>query len=346
MKKIQLADDVELVGNRVCLPLSAEQLNAEWNQTRFMVKLKSALAEGDISGKVQLTVQNEATVDRWDSEQSVIRCGVDSLFDFPDIAAWEIRSSSSRLSWKMPPISAFSCISTFLKLRSSPALIPTVKVAPMDSIRLFVFVLLWLPVPHLVGQEAMIEKGKKLLFRGRFDEARGVFTEARMKPHRKSFFDALVNQAQAQRETGERRQDLLKRAARSYEAAIERQPNYAPALNNLARIRVELGEFDKAKRNYEKAIRSAGSKKAEYSKNFADAVSNKEIPDQSISREMRVEVLKRNVLLARQQTDAILSQHHMLMDLFADRDQCMTYLWDLADQGKPRIGSPDGNRLR
>lgn len=184
------------------------------------------------------------------------------------------------------------------------------------------------------GQEERIDLTKQKIIKGKFKEARSIIRQAdlEIEEHRRAFFLGLADQYEAARAVGQRKSQLLSSAAKHYERALTINPNWSPALNNLARIRLDEGRVDEAKSKYSQAIENSADQKSMYSQKAVDAFQGKLPADQNL------EILRRNVELGSPDSTETAQAHRQVMELVQRRpNDCLDYLWETAESGKPRL---------
>ena len=118
-------------------------------------------------------------------------------------------------------------------------------------------------------------RGRAALGAARYEEALELFTEAssqasdRETEDRLLFYRAVTCQRMAEGAEGDRRQDLLHRSARLYDAYLEARPDSGAATNNLAKVYAALGWNDTAAGLFEQALALEDDKQGLYLKNYA-----------------------------------------------------------------------------
>jgi len=123
--------------------------------------------------------------------------------------------------------------------------------------------------------------------------------------------------------------DALTAAAKDYESALALQPDYGPALNNLAQIYGKLGQEDLARQTFHRAIKAGGAKQAFYTANFADFLTTQG-GRADIARACD---LYAEAAVAQPDNDAL---HQKLVDtcLSWSPKELTRYFWDLLSRGQ------------
>ena len=117
---------------------------------------------------------------------------------------------------------------------------------------------------------------REALGAGRYEEALELFTKASSEASERDtmdrllFYRAVTYQQMAEDAEGDRRQALLQRSARLYDAYLEARPESGAATNNLAKVYAALGWNDTAAELFEEALAREDDKQGLYLKNYAD----------------------------------------------------------------------------
>lgn len=182
--------------------------------------------------------------------------------------------------------------------------------------------------------EELTAHGREALGAGRNEAALELFDEAfplasdRATRDRLLFYRAVTYQRLAEDAESDRRQGLLQRSARLYDAYLEAHPDSGAAVNNLAKVYAALGWGDTAAELFEQALDLEDDKQGLYLKNYAEflvdagrweeakEVYSRLVREQPLSPELQKTVAKR----------------------FGEAgiQQLADYLWQLLDAGYAR----------
>ena len=178
-------------------------------------------------------------------------------------------------------------------------------------------------------------RGREALGAGRYEEALELFTEASSEASdrdtidRLLFYRAVTYQRMAEDAEGDRRQALLHRSAKLYDAYLEARPDSGAATNNLAKVYAALGWNDTAAELFEQALAVRDDEKQGlYLKNYAQFL------DDAGEWEEAKELYSRMV----QEQPLSPALQKSMVERFgkAGIEQLTGYLWELLEAGYAR----------
>jgi len=193
-----------------------------------------------------------------------------------------------------------------------------------------------LPAARADTLDALMERGRRLIESGRYEEARRQLERGRSaaeetqdtgQARRFVFQLALAWQREG---TGlpaddERRPAALRRAVRLYKQLLEQGVGAGSVHHNLAQVYWELGDEALAARHFESALGADDGRRAFYAKNYGDAFA-------AMGDWRTAERAYRVAVEARPQAREV---HDILMEHYAnDPDGLTRYLWELNDAGQ------------
>ena len=177
-------------------------------------------------------------------------------------------------------------------------------------------------------------RGREALGAGRYEEAIELFAKAssetsdRDTKDRLLFYRAVTYQRMAEGAEGDRRQGLLHRSARLYDAYLEARPDSGAATNNLAKVYAALGWNDTAAELFEQALAKEDDKQGLYLKNYAQFL------DDAGEWEEATELWSRIV----QEQPLSPALQKSMVERFGEAgiEQLAGYLWELLEAGYAR----------
>lgn len=182
--------------------------------------------------------------------------------------------------------------------------------------------------------DELMARGREALGAARYEEALELFTEAsseasdRNTVDRLLFYRAVTYQRMAEGAEGDRREELLRRSARLYDAYLEARPDSGAATNNLAKVYAALGWSDTARELFEQALAKEDDKQGLYLKNYAEFLD--EAGEWEKARELYSRIVKEQPLSQGLQAT--------IFERFgkAGVEELAGYLWDLLEAGHAR----------
>ena len=177
-------------------------------------------------------------------------------------------------------------------------------------------------------------RGRAALGAARYEEALELFTEAssqasdRETEDRLLFYRAVTYQRMAEGAEGDRRQGLLHRSEKLYDAYLEAHPDSGAATNNLAKVYAALGWNDPAAELFEQALALEDDKQGLYLKNYAQFL------DDAGEWEEATELWSRIV----QEQPLSPALQKSMVERFGEAgiEELAGYLWELLEAGYAR----------
>ena len=177
-------------------------------------------------------------------------------------------------------------------------------------------------------------RGRDALGAARYEEALELFTEASSEASdrdtidRLLFYRAVTYQRMAEGAEGDRRQGLLHRSEKLYDAYLEARPDSGAATNNLAKVYAALGWNDPAAEFFEQALALEDDKQGLYLKNYAQFL------DDAGEWEDATELWSRMV----QEQPLSPALQKSMVERFGEAgiEQLAGYLWELLEAGYAR----------
>ncbi len=216
----------------------------------------------------------------------------------------------------------------------------------------------WRGVAQAETYEEHVAAGKGLLDAGRYEQAfaefRGGLTTARLVGEREReadflFYQALTRQRQSEEDLGpgeyppeweesdwNPQRVALRTAARLYTEMLRLRPDSGPALNNLAQVRARLGQPQRARDLYQRAITLEDGRQGIYATNLADLLAD--IGDESATEYYKIAAVQTANSRAHETVaEELLAQASE--DLAAgggldDSEGLLAYLWELVETRK------------
>ncbi len=177
-------------------------------------------------------------------------------------------------------------------------------------------------------------RGRDARGAARYEEALELFSEAssqasdRDTEDRLLFYRAVTYQRMAEGAEGDRRQGLLHRSEKLYDAYLEARPDSGAATNNLAKVYAALGWNDPAAEFFEQALALEDDKQGLYLKNYAQFL------DDAGEWEDATELYSRMV----QEQPLSPALQKSMVERFGEAgiEQLAGFLWELLEAGYAR----------